>query len=304
MSLFWMLLGLLFLLGLAEANIDVGTNTLLPWLYRDQVSPYMNGLHFFFGLGAFLSPIIVAQTMLHTGGFRAAYWLPALLIMPLMVLLLRLPSPPPAEQEMGETAVAPPRYLAIILVILFLFLYVGVEASFGGWIFVYATELGLATATNAAYLTSAFWGSLTVGRLISIPLAARLRPRQVIAVALIGGLLSLSFIIGWRESSAALLIGVIGFGLAIAPIFPATLSLTDRNMSISGQITGWFFAGGSIGAMIWPVVMGQLIKFVSPYAIMLAMLILMLLAALVYALFLRELARFRPREDDPQTRFL
>ena len=35
-------------------------NPLLVWVHGDEVGPAMNGLHFFFGVGAFLSPIIIA----------------------------------------------------------------------------------------------------------------------------------------------------------------------------------------------------------------------------------------------------
>ena len=49
-------------MGVAEGALDVGGNTLLIWVHRHKVGPFMNGLHFFFGAGAFLSPIIIAQT--------------------------------------------------------------------------------------------------------------------------------------------------------------------------------------------------------------------------------------------------
>ncbi len=52
---------------------------------------------------------------------------------------------------------------------LFFFLYVGAEVGFGGWIFTYAVALDLGSETAAAYLTSAFWGALTFGRLLTIP---------------------------------------------------------------------------------------------------------------------------------------
>ena len=62
------LLGLLaavvFALGIAEGAIDVGGNALIVWVHHDRVGPFMNGLHFFFGIGAFISPIVIAQVVL------------------------------------------------------------------------------------------------------------------------------------------------------------------------------------------------------------------------------------------------
>ncbi|NJN94713.1 MAG: MFS transporter [Anaerolineales bacterium] len=57
----WLLIAVMLFLGLVEGAVDVGGNTLLVWVHRHRVGPYMNGLHFFFGVGAFLSPLIVAQ---------------------------------------------------------------------------------------------------------------------------------------------------------------------------------------------------------------------------------------------------
>ena len=59
-SLLAALAGLFFLVGLFSSSIDVGGNTLLVWVYRDNVGPRMNALHFFFGLGALISPLVVA----------------------------------------------------------------------------------------------------------------------------------------------------------------------------------------------------------------------------------------------------
>src|SRR5688572_19959102 len=81
-SLLWVLAGVLLVLGMAEGALDVGGNTLLVWVHRHQVGPYMNGLHFFFGIGAFLSPLIIAQAVLVSGNITWAYWILALLLLP------------------------------------------------------------------------------------------------------------------------------------------------------------------------------------------------------------------------------
>ena len=73
-------------------------------------------------------------------------------------------------------------YIAFVLIILisaFFFLYCGAEIGFGAWVFTYSTRLGLANETDAALLNSAFWGAVTAGRLLSIPIASKVRPRTV-----------------------------------------------------------------------------------------------------------------------------
>src|SRR5690606_13614350 len=107
----WLLIAVLFLLGLIETALDVGGNTLLVWVHGAKVAPYMNGLHFFFGIGAFLAPLIVARTVLLTNDINLAYWVLALLLIPVAAALLRLPSPagpntgsPAATSTAGQPA--------------------------------------------------------------------------------------------------------------------------------------------------------------------------------------------------------
>src|SRR5512136_2986297 len=91
--LLWLLTAVLLVLGMGEGAMDVGGNTLLMWVHRSEVGPFMNGLHFFWGVGAFLSPIIVAQAVLISGDITWAYWMLAVLMLPVVIGLLRLPSP-------------------------------------------------------------------------------------------------------------------------------------------------------------------------------------------------------------------
>ena len=284
--LLWLLVLIFLVLGMAEATVDIGGNTLLVWVHHDRVGPFMNGLHFFFGLGAFLTPILVAQVVLASSGIVWAYWILALLALPVAAWLLFLPSPvapaDPSDEPMQQRDGAVPRGKRGILVALFAafqFLYVGAEIGFAGWLFSYAVVSGLASATNAAYLTSAFWGALTLGRLLAIPMSARARPSFILVGDMAGCLISLSIIILWPDSPEAIWVGAIGTGLSMASVFPVIMSLAERRMTITGLTTGWFFFGASIGAMSLPWFMGQLFERISPLATMFAI-FLTLLAAL------------------------
>ena len=265
------LVAVLFGLGMAEGALDVGVNTLVVWVHRRNISPYMNALHFFFGLGAFLSPLIVAQAVRLGGGIRAAYWVLAALMLPVAAAIARVPSPS-AEDRTGETPAEPGAQvhargndaLLLFLLPLFFFLLVGVEGSFGNWIATYAQAMGLGDVTTAAYLTSAFWGALTLGRLLSVPLAVRFTPRQVLAVDLAGCLLSVGVLLAWPGVRVATWVGTFGAGLCMASAFPTSLSLAERHLRITGTITSLFFVGGSLGGMALPWIIGQLFERIGP----------------------------------------
>jgi FHS family Na+ dependent glucose MFS transporter 1 len=267
MSILWSLTLVLLLLGVGEGMLDVGGNTLLVWLYRHKVGPYMNALHFFFGVGAFFGPIIIAQVTSSSGGITWAYWVLALLVLPSALWLFRLPSPP-SQRADADTPARRLNYLLLALLAGFFFLFVGAEVGFGGWIFTFAVSLDLADTTSAAYLTSAFWGALTVGRLLAIPLTARFRPRIILFSDLFGCLLSVGLILVWPESLIAIWLGTFGMGVSMASMFPVTLSLAERRIAITGKVTGIFLVGASLGSMSIPWLIGQFFDLVGPWVMM------------------------------------
>ncbi len=259
---------LMFVLGINEGALDVGGNTLIVWVHGHQVGPYMNALHFFFGVGAFLAPLVVAQALLWSGDIQWAYWTMALLLVPVAFWLWRLPSPP-AQRVSDAAESGQVNRLLVVLIMLFFFVYAGAESGFGGWIFAYAIGLHLTDGPTAAYLTSTFWGALTLGRLLAIPLAAHFSPRSILLADLLGCLLSVIVILLSAHSLALTWLGTFLLGLCMASIFPTTLALAERRMTITGQVTGWFFVGSSLGAMFWPWLIGQLFELNGPIVTML-----------------------------------
>jgi FHS family Na+ dependent glucose MFS transporter 1 len=288
----WLLALNLLILGLAEGATDVGGNTMLIWVHQRRVGPFMNALHFFFGFGAFLAPVVVAQAIKMTGGIGWAYWILAIYTIPVVIWLARLPSPRPVHSaQTGERLPINRRFVAVI--VLYFVLYVGAESSFGGWVYTYATSLGLAGPANAAYLTSLFWGAFTIGRLVSIPLAARLHPQTMLSWDLVGCLLSMAIILLFPESLLALGIGSAGLGFSMASMFPGMLVYAERQMHLSGKITGWFLVGGGLGAMFLPWMIGQLFEPLGAIAVMWIILADLMLTVVAFVAVLTLAARRR-----------
>jgi len=281
-SLLWILVACLLVLGLAEGTMDVGVNTLIVWLHRPNVGPVMNALHFFFGVGAFLSPLIVAQVILWRGNVDWAYWTIALLLVPIALWLVRLPSPSGVVVENTTATTGEIDYRLTGLTILFLFIYVGVEVGFSGWISTYAVAQIDFSDAQAGYLNSGFWGAFTLGRLLAILLAARVRPRHLLLGELLLAIVCVGLILLWPTSQLVLWIGVCGTGLAIASIFPVTLTWAGRHMHVTGQITSWFFIGASIGAMIFPWFIGQFFENSGPVVTMVTIMGCLLLDLVVF----------------------
>lgn len=252
-SLLWMLTGVFFVMGISESAINVGGNTLVVWVHGDQVGPFMNALHLFFGVGGFLAPLIIAGVASLTG----AYWILALLMLPAAVWLYRLPSP--VNQSRSETADAPFDVVLVGLIALFMFFMAGGILTMGGWLVTYARELDLASKTTATYLYAGVMGSVVVGRLVGIPIATRFRPKQIIMVDLLGMLASLILLILWQRP-VILWVGVMLHGFSAASVFPAAMSYAGQQLHLTGNITSWFMVGVSLGGMILPWLMGHVFE--------------------------------------------
>jgi len=288
----WLLALILLALGIGEGTLDIGVNLLLVWVHRRRSGPYLNALHFFFGLGATLSPIFVAQAILHAGGITWAFWGLALYMLPLTTWLARLPSPSPPPVS-AEDVQDDGRALLVALISFFFFLYVGAEVSFGGWIYTYVIALELGDVAGAASLTSAFWGALTVGRLLGIPVAVRYSPRTILIADLLGCLLSIGVILLLPSSYPGIWVGTIGIGMFMASIFPITLAFAGRRIAVSGAIMRWFFVGTGAGGMSLPWLSGLLFEVLGPRSVMFAILLDLTLALVVF-LYINARASQRP----------
>ncbi len=255
----WMLLCAVFLLGTAEGTGQVGVNTLLLWLYHQKSTAFLNGAHFFFGVGALTSPIIVAQFLINGYDFAAAYRFVAFLILPVILLFLLVPSPGLMTGEKKEEN-QPANYGLVALVALFYFLYLGAEISFGGWISTFATSLKLGDEVSSAYLASAFWSALTFGRLIAVPLSLKLKPRTLLIGDLVLALIGFAIIGFGGNSYSATLAGTIVIGVSFASIYPTMFSFAGNRLNVSGRVAGFFVMGGSFGSMLFPFLAGLMFE--------------------------------------------
>jgi FHS family Na+ dependent glucose MFS transporter 1 len=171
----------------------------------------------------------------------------------------------------------------VALVVLFFWLYSGVEHSMGGWISSYAQALRMASGPSAAYLASAFWAALTAGRLLAVPLSARFRPEAIVAVALAGSLLSAVVVLLWPESVWLLWLGTLGLGLSLAAIVPTTLALMGRRIGVTSRATAWYFVGLGAGTMTIPWTIGQFFEGSGPRSLFVVLGLVLVAAAGLFA---------------------
>ncbi|HVO18027.1 MAG TPA: MFS transporter [Anaeromyxobacter sp.] len=263
---FWVLAALMAVKGVAQGLVNTGANILLTWTHRERSGPYMNALHFFFGLGAVLAPFLVARLTGIPAGYRLAYWgLSAFAgLVGLSVLAQRACPQPRHDRAMAARAPGPSPWPLVTLAALFLFFYVGAEISFGGWVYTYARRLGLASEAGAAYLSSAFWLAFTGGRLASIPVSTRAAPQRVLLAAATGCLLAILAVL-LRAGSAGVLWGAtLLLGFCMGPIWPTGFTLASRSVALTGRMSAVVILGDAFGCMVLPSALGKVIESTGP----------------------------------------
>lgn len=294
-------------LGIAEGTIEVGGNTMLVRNHPDNLAPFMNGLHFFFGAGAFVAPLVVGQAIGITGGIAWAYWTLAIFTLPAALSILSLKSPTTVATDAmstNEPPECPVSWPAVILVAACLFTVVGAEVGFAGWIYTYAYEMNLANETTAAYLTSVFWGAFAFGRLAAIPVSKRVEPQVILLADIVGAILSVGIVVVFPGSVWVLWVATLGAGLSIASMFASLLNLAQSRLQWSARISGWFFMGSSLGGMSVPWIIGQLFETWGSRATMLVLLADIGVSAVLFWLLWRFLTRSRILDENVSSREL
>lgn len=288
MGWFQILLTVMFFFGLGLGMVDIGGNLNLIWLYRSRVTPYMNVLHFSFGFGGILAPIIIAQVLGLTGGSLIwAMWTLVIFSLPALFGLLLQKSPEPTLDKGSQTKEISGVRRLIFLVVLLFFLSVGVQSGFSGWIFTYVTEQAVADSSSAALMTSTFWGSMTLGRLLTVPVSKKVVPGKILLFNCSMTVVIIGLILIWPFQSWMMWIGAAGLGLATSSIFPTLMSFGESRMTMTGKITGLFLFGSSFGMMIVPMLLGQIFEIFSGYALMLTLFGISILGLLVMTLIYR-----------------
>lgn len=210
----------LLLLGAALAGTGFGLmntsfNVLVARVFTPNAAPQLNLLSATFGLGAVAGPLVVAWL---GGSLRGPLLLLAATTAVTGLAVLRVAAPEPAS----PAGPGRPPWLAAVGFALLYALYVGLESGVASWETVHLEpHLG---AARAALFTSAFWATLTIGRLVAIPFSSLLRPRDLVlgASAASLALLATAHVQGFAPWAYVLA------GLAFSPIFPTTLAWIER----------------------------------------------------------------------------
>ncbi len=255
------------LLGIGGMFINTVGNALFvnPQILFEDAGRSSNLGNVFFGIGAFVTPLLTAWLFKKTSYQNALAVLAVILFIPIIFVIFgTFPPAMPGFSFADATALV--GQIQIILGALGLMCYIALEVSMGGWITTYVTSLG-AEETRASRILSGYWIALMAGRLITaLFIADRLitldvnGPWFVLALAVVA-----SIVIYYMSTVGSLGAGAtlsVVTGLVFAPIFPTIVGVTlsRTTEALRGSGFGVIFAVGLIGAIFLPAWMGAISK--------------------------------------------
>ena len=180
-------------------------------------------------------------------------------------LLLPPPPPPPAPAPPAldtatVRALALQTWGVVANVSLLFFFYVGCEVGFGLFITAFAVlTIGMSEA-SAQLLTAAYWGAITAGRLLAVPLSSRLAAETMMSLDIVGVCASLALLVALQGSAVGLWLAVVLFGLSMASIYPTGVAILEAFVPLEGKHTTSLVIGGSAGEWLLPFIIASFMQ--------------------------------------------
>lgn len=250
------------------SGVDILCNILLPSMWGVEVQPWLHALHACWSVGGILGPLLIGWV-----GYKQANIIQAVVCLVPGLMLLYVYKTAAAgfvvSKPINDADVENPNQVLHMQrkcsagniarsselkpselkknslsnelranFFIFYFFYVGLESGYGGWVSSYAINLGL-SSSQSAYIASLFYFSISIGRIVSVPLSLRYQPSMLIRMQLsitVAGAALAVYVQRSGLGSGSLFLtcatATITIGYGISSIFPIGLTLVHEYMLI------------------------------------------------------------------------
>ena len=262
---YWMLFVIAVPYGLGAGAIDSSVN---HYVANHYSSSAMNFLHCFYGVGAVISPYIMALALSKARWNEGYRWTAFVQAGILLVCIISLPLWKKTEEASDEEEIKNSAGIretlkvpGVILTLIAFYAYSSGEATGFLWTPSYfaGTKEGLSDELIASF-GSLIFGGLMLGRLISGFVSNKLGDRILIRIGIVVELLGIImvFIPGTHYIFTA--IGFVIIGTGMGPVYPAIQHMTPENFGkrYSSAAIGLQMASAYVGSTFMPMVFGVL----------------------------------------------
>lgn len=250
-----------FFLGSGGGAIDSSINTFVASRFSAST---VNWLHAFYGVGATAGPLLVTFLLVRNFQWYHGYISVAIIQISLSVLFLFTQkywqvTSKEEEHHSGAEYMQTLKIPIIWINMLIFFLYTGFEQGFGQWIFTILTKSRGMAADEAGLWTSAYWASLTIGRILSGIVLTKISVTKSLKAAL-AGIVGGALLVTTDINNFSTFIGIMIIGLANAPVFPSLISVTPERVGKEHTATaiGVQISAAMLGGSLLPGFAGLL----------------------------------------------
>ena len=250
--------------GLGAGAIDASVNHYVANNYSGSV---MNFLHCFYGVGAVISPNIMALALSKARWNEGYRWTAYIQMAILLVCILSLPlwkkneSSAEAEEEAGAGIREALKVPGVILTLIAFFAYCSGEATCFLWTSSYfaGVKEGLSDGLIASF-GSLIFGGLMLGRLISGFVSNKLGDRPLIRIGIIVEMIGIVLVMLPISHYLPAAIGFAVIGTGMGPVYPAIQHMAPANFGKrnSAAVIGLQMASAYVGSTFMPMVFGNL----------------------------------------------
>ena len=263
-SHYWMLFIFAVPYGLGAGAIDASVNHYVANNYSGSV---MNFLHCFYGVGAVISPYIMALALKYAGWNEGYSWTSYIQMFILFVCIISLPlwkTNGKEEEEDHSDSVGIKEALkvpAVIFTLIAFYAYCAGEATCFLWTPSYfaGTKSGLSAETIASF-GSLIFGGLMLGRLISGFISNKLGDRRLIRIGIFVELLGIIMVFLPIDNYMVAAAGFVVIGTGMGPVYPAIQHMAPANFGkkYSAAVIGLQMAAAYVGSTFMPMIFGLL----------------------------------------------
>lgn len=250
--------------GMGAGAIDASVNHYVANNYSGSV---MNFLHCFYGVGAVISPNIMAVALSKASWNEGYRWTAYIQIFILLICIISLPlwkknesNSNKQEEEVAGIREALKRP-GVVLTLIAFFAYCSGEATCFLWTSSYfaGVKEGLTDHLIASF-GSLIFGGLMLGRLISGFVSNRLGDRMLIRIGIFVEVVGILLVMIPVASFIPAAIGFVIIGTGMGPVYPAIQHMAPTNFGerYSAAVIGLQMASAYMGSTFMPMIFGNI----------------------------------------------
>jgi MFS transporter, FHS family, glucose/mannose:H+ symporter len=275
----YFLLGLFLILsGMGTSALETAVASYVMELFVGRRAIYMSRLEVAFGLGALSMPAVASGLIaLHLWRFSPVLVGGFALILACIWQTVSV-SLEPSEEEEGDmdahTAEAPvfrgrfPKYSILMIFLLMIFVYVGLEGSLNSFLPSVFTVSMKTSPYLASLSTSVFWIAMLCGRLAIGWIVRRLSYERYLLGSIVIGILFIFLLTQFHTIGVSYIL-IFGLGLGMSAIYSITMVYANHTFpGMERLVTSAVTAFAGVGGATFPFIIGYVMDHYPPNQVM------------------------------------